>query len=125
MAPVSVEQRSYIKIEYLRGKSGKEIQENLYDACGNNALSFKTVYRWLARFSAGKTDISDEARSGRPHEATDPCHIEKVKEVLDEGRRLICDVAESVGINHGSAHEIITRQLIMDCRKVGAAPIDM
>ena len=85
MAAVSVEeQRSYIKIEHLRGKSDKEIHEKLCEACGNNALSFKTVYRWLARFSAGKTDISDEARSGRPHEANDPYHIEKVKEVLDE-----------------------------------------
>ena len=40
MAAVSVEQRSYIKIEYLRGKSGKEIYENLCEACGNNALSY-------------------------------------------------------------------------------------
>ena len=65
MAAVSVEEQwSYIKTEYLRGKSGKEIHENLCEACGNNALSFKTVYRWLARFSAGKTDILDEARSG-------------------------------------------------------------
>ena len=38
---------------------------------------FKTVYMLLARFSVGKTDTSDEARSGRPHEATDPYHIEK------------------------------------------------
>ena len=98
MAALSVEEQgSYIKIEYLRGKSGKEIHENLCEACGNNALSFKTVYRWLAHFSAGKTDISDEARSGRPHEATDPYHIEKVKGVLDEDRRLTCEeVAESV-----------------------------
>ena len=39
MAAVSVEeQRSYIKIEYIREKSGKEIHENLCGACGNNAL---------------------------------------------------------------------------------------
>ena len=107
---VSIEEQwSYIKIEYLRGKSGKEIHANLCEACGNNALPFKTGYRWLACFLAGKTDISDEAPSGRPHEATDPYHFEKVKEVLDEDRRLTCDeVAESVGISHGSAHEIIT-----------------
>ena len=61
-------------------------------------------------FLGRETDILDEAPSGRPHEATDPYHIEKVKEVLDEDRRLTCDeVAESVRISHGSAHEIITR----------------
>ena len=44
MAVVSVEeQRSYIKVEYLRGKLGKKIHENLCEACGNNALSFKTA----------------------------------------------------------------------------------
>ena len=116
MAAVSLEdQWSYVKTEYLRGKLGKEIHENLCNACGNNALSFKTVYRWLARFSAGKTYISDEVCSCcRPHEAKDPYHIEKVKEVLDEDRRLTCDeVAESVRISHGSAHEIITLHLKM------------
>ena len=78
MAAISVEERrSYIKIVYFRVKSGKEIHKNLCEACGNNALSFKIVYRWLEPFSAGKTDILDEARSGRPHEATDPYQIEK------------------------------------------------
>ena len=72
------------------------------------------LYMWLARFSAGKTDISDEARSGWSHEATDPYHIEKVKEFLDEDRSLTCDeVTESFGISHGSANEIITRNLKM------------
>ena len=47
MAAVSVEEQLlYIKIEYLRGKLGKEIHENVREACGNNALSFKTMQRW-------------------------------------------------------------------------------
>ena len=113
MVAVSVEQRSYIRIEYLRGKSGKEIHENLCEACGNNTGGY------IGRFSAGKADISDEARSGKPHEATDPYHVEKVKEVLDEDRRLTCDeVAEGVGISHRSALEIITRHLKM--RRIAA-----
>ena len=37
-----------------------------------------------------------------------------MKEVFDEGRRLTCgEVVESVGISHGSAHEVITRHLKM------------
>ena len=57
--------------------------------------------------------ILDEARSARPH-ATDPYHIEIVKVVLNEDRRLTCDeVVESIGISHGSPHEIITRHLKM------------
>ena len=88
-----------VSVKYLRGKSGKEIHENLCEACGNNALSFKTVYRYLARFSAGKLTFRRKLA---------------VKGVLDEDRRLTYDeVAESVGISHGSAHEIITRHLKM------------
>ena len=43
-----------------------------------------------------------------------PIRSKKVKEVLDEDRRLTCDeAAESVEISHGSAHEIITRHFKM------------
>ena len=58
MAAVSQEeQRAYIKIEYLRGKTCMEIYENLHEACGKSSVLLKTVYRWLERFSDGKTDI--------------------------------------------------------------------
>ena len=51
MAAVSQEeQREYIKIEYLRGKTGMEIYENLHEACRK---SLKTVCRWLECFSDG------------------------------------------------------------------------
>lgn len=120
MAAVSQEeQRAYIKIEYLRGKTGKEIHENLHEACGKSSVSLKTVYRWLERFSDGKMDLLDEPRSGRPVEVTDDYHAEKIKELLDEDRRYTCEeLAENVGISHGSAHTILTRHLKM--RRVAA-----
>ena len=55
MAAVSQEeQRAYIEIEYLRGKTGMEIYENLHEACGKPSVSLKTVCRWLECFSEGK-----------------------------------------------------------------------
>lgn len=120
MSTVSqAEQRAYIKIEFLRGKTGKEIYENLSEACGGSTVSFKTVYRWIQRFSKGNFDLSDDPRSGRPKEATDNFHVERVKELLDEDRRYTCEeLAESVGISHGSVHTILTRHLKM--RRVSA-----
>ena len=54
MAAVIVdEQRAYIQIEHLRGKTGREIDKNLQEACGTYAVSFKTVYRWISRFKTG------------------------------------------------------------------------
>ena len=120
MAEVSYEeQRAYIKIEYLRGKSGKEIHENLCEACCGSVVSFNTVYRWIRRFSLGVFDTSNEHRSGRPVDATDQFHIEKVKELLDEDRRYTCDeIAQSLDISHGSVYTILTRHLKM--RRVAA-----
>ena len=48
------EQRAHIKIEYLKGKTGIEIYENLCEACGTSSVSLKKVYRWLERFSLEK-----------------------------------------------------------------------
>lgn len=113
------DQRSFIKIEVLRGKTGKEIHDALTEACGGYAVSFKTVYRWVARFRSGKYDISDESRSGRDVSVTDHYHVEKVKELLAVDRRYTCEeIANSVGISQGSAHTILTRNLGM--RKVAA-----
>ena len=65
MAAVSQEeQHAYIKIEYLRGKTGIEIYENLCEACGTSSVCLKTVYRWLERFSAGKTFWMNHAAAG-------------------------------------------------------------
>ena len=81
---------------------------------GKSSVSLKTVYRWLERFSDGKTDISDEPRCGRPVEVTDTYYVEKIKELLDEDRRYTCEeLAECIGISHGSAHTILTRHLKM------------
>jgi histone-lysine N-methyltransferase SETMAR len=120
MAAVSVdEQRAYIKIEYLRGKTGKEIADNLQEACGDSAVSFKTVYRWIARFKSGNLDILDEPHTGRIPSSTGTFYVEKVKELIDTDRRYTCEeIASHVGISSGSAHTILTRCLKM--RKIAA-----
>ena len=124
MAAVSQEeQHAYIKIEYLRGKTGIEMYENLCEAWGTSSVSLKTVDRWLERFSAGKTDIFDEPRCGRPVEVTDDYHMEKIKILLDEDRRYTCEeLAESIGISHGSAHTTLTRHLKMQRVAAGWVP---
>lgn len=120
MAAVTVEeQRAYIKIEFLRGKSGQEILGCLQEACGANAVSSKTVYRWIARFRSGNFDISDEQGRGRIPSSTDDYHVQKVKELLDSDRRYTCEeIALHVGISIGSAHSILTQHLKM--RKIAA-----
>jgi hypothetical protein len=43
------EHRVYIKLEPLREKTGKEINEQLCEACGESAFLFDKVYRWIRR----------------------------------------------------------------------------
>ena len=102
-----VYQRSFIKIEVLRGTSGKDIYGALRETCADIALSetcadialsFKTVYRWFAQFKSGKYDICDESRSVRDVTVTDKYHVEKVKELLATNRRYTCnEIASRVG----------------------------
>ena len=61
MAAVSQkEQRAYIKIEYLRRKTWKEIHESLCEACGGSA-------------------VSDDQCSGRPIEVTELDILKKLR----------------------------------------------
>ncbi|GFU51870.1 hypothetical protein TNCV_3733771 [Trichonephila clavipes] len=41
------EQRSYLKISVLRGKNAMEYHSELVEVLGNNALSYRTVARWV------------------------------------------------------------------------------
>ena len=65
------DQRSYIKIESLRGKNPTEIHNALREVCGDSAVDRSTVSRWSARFREGRESIEDNPRSGRPSTATD------------------------------------------------------
>ncbi|GFX05528.1 hypothetical protein TNCV_3434321 [Trichonephila clavipes] len=47
MEVTHVEQRYYIKIAVLRGKNAMEYHSELVEALGNNALSYRTVARWV------------------------------------------------------------------------------
>jgi len=59
------DQRSYIKIETLRGKNPTEIHNALHKVCGDSVVDFSTVSRSASRFREGKRSIQDDPRSGR------------------------------------------------------------
>ncbi|PSN54489.1 hypothetical protein C0J52_05531 [Blattella germanica] len=69
---VTVEdQRSYIKIETLRGKNPTEIHRALSEVCGELTVDHSTVSRWVHRFRVGRMSIDDDPRSVRPRTSTD------------------------------------------------------
>ncbi|KAJ4452182.1 hypothetical protein ANN_03700 [Periplaneta americana] len=48
-----LEQRSWIKIEVARGRSAQECFQRLREACGDAALPYHTVARWVKAFREG------------------------------------------------------------------------
>ncbi|PSN43849.1 hypothetical protein C0J52_11883 [Blattella germanica] len=58
--------RSWLKIECARGKNARQCYEILQDVCGENALPYRTVARWVKAFNEGRQNVTDMPRSGHP-----------------------------------------------------------
>ena len=65
-----VEYCAVIRNLYLKGKTGKEIHGELADVYGSSAPSYAQVKFRVGEFKRGRTSLEDEARSGRPLDAT-------------------------------------------------------
>ena len=93
------DQRAYIKIETLRGKTPTEIHSSLMEVCGVETGDRSTVSRWAQRFREGRLSIENDLKSGRHRTSTDDKSVERVLQILEEDRRMICEeTAHSAGI---------------------------
>ena len=77
-----VEYRAVIRYLYLKGKTGKEIHGDLADVYESSAPSYAQVKFWVGEFKRGRTSVEDEARSGRPLDATDDEMCKKVRDLV-------------------------------------------
>ena len=58
------DQRSWLKIECARGLNARQCYEGLQEACGEHALPYCTVARWVKAFKEGRpTILHDNART--------------------------------------------------------------
>ena len=86
---------------YLKGKTGKEIHGELSDVYGSSARSYAQVKFWLGDFKRGRMSLEDEARSGRPLNATDEEMYKKVRGLVYSDRRIQVDeIAQALDISH-------------------------
>ena len=103
-----VEYRAVIRYLYLKGKTGKEIHGELADAYGSSAPSYAQVKFWVGEFKRGRTYLEDEARSGRPLDATDEEMCKKVRDLVHSDRRIqVEEITQALGISHGSVSTIL------------------
>ena len=110
----NVEYRAVIRYLYLKGKRGKEIHGELADVYGPSAPSYAQVKFWVGEFKRGRTSLEDEARSGRPLDATDEEMCKKVRDLVYSDRRIqVEEKAQALGISHGSVPTILHDHLGM------------
>jgi len=113
------DQRSYIKIETLRGKNRTEIHNALHDVCGDSVVDRGTVSRWASRFREGRVRIQDDSRIGRPVTAMDDTSMVIVSTLLEEDRRKSFEeIAHEANMSTASVFRIVTQTL--QKRKVAA-----
>ena len=106
--------RAVIRYLYLKGKTGKEIHGELADVYGSSAPSYAQVKFWVGEFKLSRTSSEDEARSGRPLDATDVEMCKKVRDLVYSVRRIqVKEIAQTSGISHGSVSIILHDRLGM------------
>ena len=98
-----VEYRAAIRYLYLKGKTGKEIHGELANVYGSSAPTNAQVKFWVGEFKHGRMSLENEARSGRPLDATDQEMCKKVWDLVYSDRRIqVEEIAQALGISHGS-----------------------
>ena len=109
-----VEYRAVILYLYLKGKTGNEIHGELADVYGSSAPSYAQVKFWVGEFKCGRMSSEDEARSGRPLNATDEEMCKKVRDLVYSDRRIqVEEIAQTLGISHSSVSTILHEHLGM------------
>ena len=74
--------RVVIRYLHLKGKTGKDVHSELVDVYWYSAPSFAQIKFWVGEFKRGRTSLEDDARSGRPIDATDDEMCNKVKDLV-------------------------------------------
>ena len=83
---------------------------------GESTMSRTQVQLQYNRFKEGQEDVNDEARPGRPSTSTTDENTEAVKKIIsNNGRIIIREFADDVGISLGSCQAIFTYVLRIKC----------
>jgi len=65
-APARCEVRAVIRFLNAKGVKPIEIYRQLTEVYGESYMDVKNFRKWCREFTAGRTEIHDEERSGRP-----------------------------------------------------------
>ena len=106
------EQRSWIKIQCARGHTARQCHQDLQEACGESALPYRTVARWVKAFNEGRQNVADMCRPGHP--SVSEKEVYALTALLDIDRRhTIRELARETGLAHTTVLHILKEHLGM------------
>ena len=79
-----LEIRAFIKGRSLLGIKAVDIHHEVCDIYGEGQMPHSTIWRWVAKYSAGQQQLNDAACPGRPATTTTKGNIEKKSEISSE-----------------------------------------
>ena len=81
---------------------------------GDQSLSRRQVFRWHARFKAGRTSVDDDEHTGRPTSCTTPETVARIQEIIrQDRRRTIRDIDREMDVGYGTCQRVLTEELGM------------
>jgi hypothetical protein len=113
-----------IKFFVKESLTPNEIHSKFIKVYGDSSPLFSTIKKWAAKFKRGRTSLKDDPLQGRPKSATTPEIIEQVHDmVLDDQRKKVREIAETIGISKEHVGYILHKELDIKklCPKMGAA----
>jgi [histone H3]-lysine36 N-dimethyltransferase SETMAR len=110
--PADCEVRSVIRFLNAKNVKPAEIHRQLVEIYGVLVMSDGMVRKWVRQFNNGRTDVHDEARSGRPSVVNDGL-VAQVNEKIRENRRFTIRMLsdEFPEISKTVLHEIVNNHL--------------
>ena len=107
-----IQQRCVVKFFQKWGKTPTETFLAMRAVYGEQTLSRANVFRWHGWFAEGRESVDDVARPGRPCSARTSATVAKVREVVNEDRRLgVRDISERVGVDRETVRRILNDDL--------------
>ncbi|GBP43495.1 Histone-lysine N-methyltransferase SETMAR [Eumeta japonica] len=115
----NIEHRAVIKYFVKKGKTPKEIFEDMVSVLLESAPSYTMVKKWARLFQQERESCEDDPRPGRPVTVVTEENVRKIEKlVLADGRIKLWQIAEEFQISKKRFGEIIHEH--MNMRKISA-----
>ncbi len=104
-------QHVQVKFMLVIGLKPAAIRAHLIQAHGAQALSLPTIYHWYCRFEAGRTNVGDDQRSGRPRKLT-PEALGRIQLIVEADKTVsLRQIATQAGLSVRTIHHALKNNL--------------